>query len=192
TRRAGMPSFLDVCHAISDAWTNRRGEVTDQAAHITEALGAASTITGGDLPTPATLDTAVAQMYQQYDERWGGFGTAPKFPQAMALDFLLRLSAAGGTTGVDAPHGGAERDDQHADHLALVTNCLDAMASGGIYDHLGGGFARYSVDEEWLVPHFEKMLYDNALLARTYLHAWQVTGEPRYRQVLDETITYVL
>src|SRR5690606_10913686 len=95
-------------------------------------------------------------------------------PQAMALDLLLR------------------RPDPDDVHLAMVTNCLDAMASGGIYDHLGGGFARYSVDQQWLVPHFEKMLYDQALLARAYLHAWQVTGEPRYRQVLDETIGYVL
>jgi uncharacterized protein YyaL (SSP411 family) len=115
-------------------------------------------------------------MRQQYDARWGGFGTAPKFPQAMSLDLLLRAHAHNGDAAT----------------LEMVTNSLDAMAAGGIYDHLGGGFARYSVDEEWLVPHFEKMLYDNALLARAYLHAWQVTGEARFRQVVDETIAYVL
>jgi uncharacterized protein YyaL (SSP411 family) len=174
TRRGGMPSFLDVCAAIDDAWTNRRDEVTEQATHITAALTEAAATEAGDLPTDDTFAAALVQMHRQYDERWGGFGSAPKFPQAMGLELLLR------------------RTRPNEDHLPIVVNCLDAMASGGIYDHLGGGFARYSVDEEWLVPHFEKMLYDNALLARVYLHAWQITGEPRFRQVLDETIGYVL
>ncbi len=113
---------------------------------------------------------------EHHDHRWGGFGRAPKFPQTMSLELLLRHHARTG--------------DEAA--LAAVTTSLDAMAAGGIYDHIGGGFARYSTDERWLVPHFEKMLYDQALLARVYLHAWQVTGAERHRQVLAETLGYVL
>ncbi len=118
----------------------------------------------------------MGELLQRHDPEWGGFGGAPKFPQTMSLELLLRA------------HQGPGR----ADTLGPVLTSLDAMASGGIYDHLGGGFARYSVDRQWLVPHFEKMLYDQALLARIYLHAWQVTGQERFRQVLDETIGYVL
>jgi uncharacterized protein YyaL (SSP411 family) len=128
------------------------------------------------VPGEALLANAYDTLRQQYDPRWGGFGGAPKFPGTMSLDLLLR----------------AHHHNGSADTLAMVTNSLDAMASGGIYDHVGGAFARYSVDEEWLVPHFEKMLYDQALLTRVYLHAWQVTGEDRYRQVVDETIGYLL
>src|SRR5690606_25574850 len=109
-------------------------------------------------------------------EAEGGFGRAPKFPQAMSLDLLVSDMARSGSPAT----------------TAVVETSLDAMASGGIYDHLGGGFARYSVDRAWLVPHFEKMLYDQALLVRVYLHAWQATGHARYRQVLDETVGYVL
>src|SRR5204863_9459293 len=113
---------------------------------------------------------------EQHDDQWGGFGGAPKFPQTMSLELLLRA-----------------HDRNHSDAaIETVRTSLDAMASGGMYDHLGGGFARYSVDNIWLVPHFEKMLYDQALLLRVYLHAWQVTGDARYRQVVDETIAYVL
>ena len=115
-------------------------------------------------------------MLSVHDPRWGGFGTSPKFPQSMSLDHLLRQHHR---TGSDAA-------------LRAVITSLDAMAAGGIHDHIGGGFSRYSVDERWLVPHFEKMLYDNALLVRTYLHAWQITGEERHLQVVEETIGYVL
>jgi uncharacterized protein len=115
-------------------------------------------------------------LVAQHDDHRGGFGMAPKFPQAMSLDLVVRLLARTG-----AP-----------ELLAVVETSLDNMASGGIYDHLGGGFARYSVDDRWLVPHFEKMLYDQALLVPAYLHAWQVTGHDRYRQVVDETVGYVL
>src|SRR4029077_14171674 len=111
-----------------------------------------------------------------FDTEWGGFGRAPKFPMTTNLEVLLR----------------AYRHRPDPALLEAVTTTLDAMASGGIYDHLGGGFARYSVDAFWMVPHFEKMLYDNAQLARLYLHAWLVTGEARFRQVLAETIGYVL
>jgi uncharacterized protein len=128
------------------------------------------------VPGLEVLDRATEVLGQLHDPAGGGFGRAPKFPQAMGLDLLLRRLARGS-------------DDQV---LAMVETSLDAMASGGIYDHLGGGFARYSVDDVWLVPHFEKMLYDQALLSRLYLHAWQITGHDRYRQVLDETVGYVL
>src|SRR5207245_5880156 len=118
---------------------------------------------------PAMLDQAAAGLRASFDPRNGGFGNAPKFPQASALEFLLR------------------RGD-----LEVVTKSLRSMASGGIYDQIGGGFARYSVDARWLVPHFEKMLYDNALLARTYLHAWQVIGDPLFKRVACETLDWAL
>jgi uncharacterized protein YyaL (SSP411 family) len=118
----------------------------------------------------------VASLRSQFDPQWGGFGQAPKFPQESSLELLLRAAAEG-----DRP-----------EILEMLTVTLDAMASGGIYDHLGGGFARYSVDAFWLVPHFEKMLYNQAMLGRVYLHAWQLTGDDRFRQVLDETLAYVL
>ena len=175
--RGGMLSFTDLLHRIDDVWTNRREDLEDQATELTEAIGKAAELgPGTDLPGTATLTSALEGLKRQHDPAWGGFGSAPKFPQTMSLDLLLRAHAASGS----------------AEALAIVVRSLDAMAAGGIYDHLGGGFARYSTDEEWLAPHFEKMLYDQALLARVYLHAWQVTGDTRYLQVLDETIEYVL
>jgi uncharacterized protein YyaL (SSP411 family) len=175
--RHGMPSFTDVLRAMDGHWQSNRDEVGEQADRLTEALGAVANLTPAPaVPGEALLANAYDTLRQQYDPRWGGFGGAPKFPGTMSLDLLLR----------------AHHHNGSADTLAMVTNSLDAMASGGIYDHVGGAFARYSVDEEWLVPHFEKMLYDQALLTRVYLHAWQVTGEDRYRQVVDETIGYLL
>ena len=175
--RHGMPGFVQVLQAINEAWQERRGEVDDQAGRLTQALGQVADL----VPTTAAvdrsvLDVAVGSLRSQFDPQWGGFGQAPKFPQESSLELLLRSAAQG-----DRPEA-----------LEMVTVTLDAMAAGGIYDHLGGGFARYSVDTLWLVPHFEKMLYNQAMLARVYLHAWQLTQEPRYRQILDETITYVL
>jgi uncharacterized protein YyaL (SSP411 family) len=175
--RHGMPSFTDVLRAMDGHWQSNRDELGEQADRLTEALGAVANLTPAPaVPGEALLANAYDTLRQQYDPRWGGFGGAPKFPGTMSLDLLLR----------------AHHHNGSADTLAMVTNSLDAMASGGIYDHVGGAFARYSVDEEWLVPHFEKMLYDQALLTRVYLHAWQVTGEDRYRQVVDETIGYLL
>jgi hypothetical protein len=113
-----------------------------------------------DVPGIELLNHALGQLAGNFDAEWGGFGGAPKFPQAMSLELVLR----------------AHRSSGSADALMVVTTSLDAMASGGMYDHLGGGFARYSVDRPWLVPHFEKMLYDQALLIPIYLHAWQVTA----------------
>jgi uncharacterized protein YyaL (SSP411 family) len=144
---------------------------------LTDAIGRSAELAGApDYDTGALLTAALTELRKQHDPRWGGFGTAPKFPQTMSLELLLRAHYRNGSS----------------DTLSIVTTSLDAMAAGGIYDHLGGGFARYSTDEQWLVPHFEKMLYDQALLARSYLHAWQVNGEPRYRQIVDETVEYVL
>ena len=176
TPRGGMPGFVDLCRAVDDAWRTRRGEVLEQAGKLTQAVQRTVALGGGERPGRAALDRAAQELRTAFDGEWGGFGRAPKFPQSMALDLLLRVHDRTG-------------DD---DLLEVVTTSLDAMASGGIYDHLGGGFARYSVDAFWMVPHFEKMLYDQALLARVLLHAWQVTGEDRYRLVLDETLGYVL
>ena len=177
--RHGLPAFRDLCRAVADAWRDRRDDLLGQADGLTARLQHAALGAGdGDLPDTAALATVAATVAEQLDPEWGGFGRAPKFPQGMTLDLLLRLHVRGLAGDADA--------------LGMVTTSLDAMASGGIYDHVGGGFARYSVDAFWMVPHFEKMLYDQALLTRAYLHAWQVTGEARYRQVLDETIGYVL
>jgi uncharacterized protein YyaL (SSP411 family) len=175
--RQGLPSFTEVCQAMSAVWHERRDDVLDQAGQLTTALGRASELapSGGALPGPEAIAAARDTLHQRFDEAWGGFGPAPKFPQPDLLELLLR----------------AWRRDQRPDTLAMATVTLDAMASGGMYDHLGGGFARYSVDREWLVPHFEKMLTDQALLTAVYLHAWQITGEARYLQVLTETIDYV-
>jgi uncharacterized protein YyaL (SSP411 family) len=163
--------------SIDDAWGQNRDQVTQQASQLTEAVKRSSKIAAsGSAPELANLDEAAAGLRAAFDPGWGGFGGAPKFPAAMALDSLLRIHQRTG-------------DD---DLLHIVETSLDAMASGGIYDHLGGGFSRYSVDERWLVPHFEKMLYDNALLTRLYLHTWQVTGHERHLQVASETIAYVL
>ena len=176
--RGGMASFRQVMAAVDDAWRNRRSDVTAQASQLTELIERTGrAVAAGEGPPGAeALDRAAAQIKAAFDPVWGGFGGAPKFPAAMTLASALRLHRRAGDPEL----------------LGVVTTSLDAMASGGIYDHLGGGFARYSVDQRWLVPHFEKMLYDNALLARAYLHAWLVTGSPAYRQVLDETIGYVL
>jgi uncharacterized protein YyaL (SSP411 family) len=174
--RGTMSSFTQLLENVHDVWLHHRDDLDAQATELTEAIGRESLLSPDHrLPGLDVLDQAVHTLRSQYDAAWGGFGGAPKFPQSMSLDVLLRVFHRNG-------------DD---DLLQIVTNTLDAMASGGIYDHIGGGFARYSVDEKWLIPHFEKMLYDNALLIRPYLHAWQLTGKPRYLQVVDEIITYV-
>ena len=175
--RAGLPGFVELCRAVDDAWRTRRPELLEQATRLTEALGRVSELApAAEAIRSSTVQAAVESLRSQFDATWGGFGRAPKFPQETSIELVLRAYA----------------QDKGPELLNVVTTTLDAMASGGIYDHLGGGFARYSVDTFWMVPHFEKMLYNQALLARVYLHAWQVTGDGRYLQVATETIEYVL
>jgi len=166
--RHGLPSFRQLLVAVADAWRDRRAEIQRDAGMITEQLRRAAQPSRDPL-TPTLLTDAVGGLRRSFDPVWGGFGNAPKFPPASALEFLLR------------------RGD-----LEPVTKTLDSMALGGMYDLVGGGFHRYAVDREWLIPHFEKMLYDNALLVPAYLHAWVVTGNERYRAVVEETCAYML
>src|SRR5215207_2021252 len=168
--RQGMPSWPNVLKAIGAAWDEQREEIRSQAGAIVERLrGAAALKPPEEEIDPASLDAAVAGLRKLYDPEYGGFGRAPKFPPSSVIEFLL---------------GRGERE------MALHT--LRRMASGGMYDQIGGGFARYSVDARWIVPHFEKMLYDNALLARAYLHAWQVSGESLFERVTTETLDWAL
>ncbi|NIP68444.1 MAG: DUF255 domain-containing protein, partial [Planctomycetales bacterium] len=165
TPRYGMPSFTQVLTAVADGWRNRRQELVVSGQRLVAALEQQSAIREDvkrESVKSETVESAFQNLSRRFDRVHGGWGDAPKFPQPMALEFLLRYHHVTG--------------DSQA--LQMVSQTLEAMARGGMYDQLGGGFHRYSVDDHWLVPHFEKMLYDNAQLARVYLHAWQVTGEP--------------
>ncbi|HWC31844.1 MAG TPA: thioredoxin domain-containing protein [Actinomycetota bacterium] len=172
--RFGMPGFKRVLTAVAEAWRERRNDVVQQGKQVVEAIGRAAAASTEPL-TEDLMRAAHAGLRRAFDDEWGGFGQAPKFPQPMTLEFLLRSHVRG--------YDGA---------LEIVTRTLDRMAAGGIYDQIGGGFHRYSTDRVWLVPHFEKMLYDNAQLATLYLHAWQVSGNDRYREVVSETLEYLL
>jgi uncharacterized protein YyaL (SSP411 family) len=175
--RHGLPSFAQVLRQVSDLYRERRGDVVRQARTLTEAVQAGAEAQPSHDPlTESLLREAASGHQKQLDPQWGGFGHAPKFPPASSLEFLLRFHLRTG--------------DEQA--LAIVRATLDGMALGGMYDLLGGGFHRYSVDARWLVPHFEKMLYDNALLVPAYLHGWLVTGDERYRRVVEETVEYLL
>ncbi len=200
--RGGMPGFDQVLHTVADAWQRARQELLDQAEKITRLLGelsesrlpdrrvretrqqTVSTAEGAfHAPSQACRElndvpqqAAETALRQAFDPQHGGFGPAPKFPQPLCLRWLVVRWRRSGD----------------AELLRMVATTLDAMAAGGCYDHLGGGFHRYSVDARWLVPHFEKMLYDNALLAACYLEAWQATGEARYAAVVRQTLDYVL
>jgi uncharacterized protein YyaL (SSP411 family) len=205
--RHGMPSFRRVVQSLGEAWVNERAQVLAQADALVGAVrkelrlaetmseapaegpgagasaaGTAGSLIGAAAPTGIDADALVGQVVAGlsagFDPEWGGFGPAPKFPRPTLVELCLRR----------AGHGGP--DAEHARHMALRT--LDAMAAGGIYDHLVGGFCRYSTDERWLVPHFEKMLTDQALLSRAYLHAWQATGHADYLRVVTETLDFVL
>jgi hypothetical protein len=179
TPRYGMPAFSDVLLAVADAWRNRRQELEEGGRSLVAALDqqmAVGLSPNFEALKPETAESAFQTLGRQFDRVHGGWGGAPKFPQPMALEFLLRYHHSTG--------------DPQALHV--VSRTLEAMARGGMYDQLGGGFHRYSVDDHWLVPHFEKMLYDNAQLARMYLHAWQVTGDPFYRTITEETLDYVV
>ena len=174
--RHGLPSFQQVLTVVSDAYRERRGDVSRQASAIVEAVRHSAELAPSSDPlTESMLGEATRALQRQFDRDWGGWGGAPKFPQASTLEFLLRMHLRG-----------------EEDALPMVTQTLDAMAAGGMYDLVGGGFHRYAVDREWLVPHFEKMLYDNALLAAAYLHGWAVTGDERYRRITEETLDYML
>jgi uncharacterized protein YyaL (SSP411 family) len=175
--RGGMPGFKKVLLAISEAYQQRRDDVTTQAETITSFIRQQAGITAPvDSLDSTILDGAARTLINAFDAIHGGFGGAPKFPQAMSLEFLLRYHHRTG----------------NGEALAVTEYTLRKMVSGGMYDQLGGGFHRYSVDDRWLVPHFEKMLYDNALLARAYLHAYQVTGHALYRTICEETLDYAL
>ena len=204
--RQGMPSFRRVVQALGDAWETQRGKVLEQAdalagavrkelrlaesLHAEAAAGAdAGDATGAAVFTPvgavdsdlepaALIDRVVATLAAGFDPEWGGFGPAPKFPRPTLVDLCLRLARKSGPRG------------EHA--RTMATRTLDAMAAGGIYDHVVGGFCRYATDAHWLVPHFEKMLTDQALLARSYLHAWQDGGRDDYLGVVTETLDFVL
>ena len=168
--RQGMPSFRQVLDATAGAYKNQREELREASTRIRESLSAVGRVEQSQEPLDQSIPAgALSALQSAFDRTNGGFGGAPKFPPASSLEFLL--------------------DRGETDPVRLT---LDKMMHGGIYDQLGGGFARYSVDASWLVPHFEKMLYDNALLARVYLHGWQVMGEDRWRRVCEETLDWAL
>ena len=175
----GLAAFQQVLHGVADAWQNRRDEVRAGAQDVLNHIRQAelvSQLPGGQPLSAGTLEAAAQELWRQFDWRHHGWGGGPKFPQPMAMEFLLRQHALTG----------------QANPLDLVVKAARSMARGGLYDQLGGGFHRYATDAAWMVPHCEKMLYDNAQLARVYLHLWQVTGDPEFRRVVEETLDYVL
>jgi uncharacterized protein YyaL (SSP411 family) len=174
----GMPGFDQILAAVIDAWKNRREHAVDAAEQLTTELRKVGQFAGGTAESLKLdlIDAATGYLRRSFDGTYGGFGQAPKFPHPMDLELLLRVAQRSGEPGP----------------IDMVRLTLDRMAAGGIYDHLGGGFARYSVDARWLVPHFEKMLYDNALLAGAYLDAHLVTGEASYARIVRETLNYVI
>ena len=171
------PSFMKLMNAVSDAWQNRRTDIENNIAALGESLSRTAAVTpDATLPSFTLVTRARDQLVEAFDHQWGGFGSAPKFPSTMNIDLLLRNY-------IEQPNETVK---------TVITTTLDAMASGGMYDHIGGGFSRYSVDEKWLVPHFEKMLYDQALLLRVYAHAAVVFQSENYRQVCEEIVEYVM
>lgn len=172
----GMPGFLQVLRAVEEAWRVRRVTALEQSEELTKHIQSAGESSSGVAIGPELLRDAVERLNREFDPMHGGFGHAPKFPHAMDLQLLLRMWAR----------------NPHPQLLHIVEITLEKMAKGGIYDHLAGGFARYSVDEHWLVPHFEKMLYDNALLMGAYLDAYLVTGKRLYQLIAAETANYLL
>jgi len=175
--RHGQPAFTQVLTALSEAWSARRDEVERVAGDVRAHLQSGVVPSGGAAIDHRVLDGAVARLRGEYDEQAGGFGSAPKFPPAMVLEFLLRHAAAGPAQQVA---------------MEMVDRTCEAMARGGIYDQLGGGFARYSVDGGWVVPHFEKMLYDNALMLGLYVRWWRQTGNPLGARIAVETADFLV
>ncbi|KAA3658648.1 MAG: thioredoxin domain-containing protein, partial [Chloroflexi bacterium] len=177
TPRFGMPSFLQLMNSIVQAWQTKRADIDRSASDISSHLSHTFALDAqGILLDDSLYSQALITIQGKFDNEQGGFGPAPKFPPSMTLEFLLRLTL--------------QKEDEAARNM--VEKTLQKMAYGGMYDQLGGGFARYSTDIHWLVPHFEKMLYDNALLSRVYLHAYQVTDNPLYRRITEETLDFVM
>ena len=173
----GSPGLVDVISSVHEAWGNRRNELIESSDSLTEILNEQAARNAGEEElTPAILDSAFEQYRQLYDQSYGGFGRSPKFPTGHNLCFLLRYWKRTG----------------NSEALEMVEHTLTQMANGGMYDHLGGGFHRYSTDQQWQVPHFEKMLYDQAILSRAYLEAYQITKKEFYAQVAREILDYVL
>jgi uncharacterized protein YyaL (SSP411 family) len=172
TPRHGLPSFAQVLQAISDAWRDRRSELLVSSSEIVRQLSTSATFAGAGELTTADCEKALLALQAEFDGRYGGFGRAPKFPPSMVLEALLR--------------DGSEQS------MTMAGKTLEAMARGGIYDQLGGGFARYSVDAAWIVPHFEKMLYDNALLLGVYTHWWRRTRDQLAERIVTETVAWLL
>ena len=174
--RHGIPAFTRVLDAIASTWRERREEAETQAARVVEVIARTGFLGGSDEPLSDEVPRQAFDVLRRgFDPKWGGFGGAPKFPQPMTLEFLLRCHLNG-----------------RPEALEMLTTTLDRMAGGGMYDQVGGGFHRYSTDDRWHVPHFEKMLYDNAQLVRLYVRAWQVTKADRYRRIATETARYLL
>ena len=177
-RRYGMASFTEILTNVATLWEEQADELEESGDKLTAHIRSRSQMPAPDTQPeldPAILNQAVSNIYSSYDWNNGGWGAAPKFPQAMTILFLMRQASRGSNAS-----------------LELGTHALEAMSKGGMYDLIGGGFARYSVDDRWLVPHFEKMLYDNALLARAYLHAYLVSGNDHFRDVCEETLDFIL
>src|SRR5437867_918645 len=175
--RHGLPGFPRLLAALADAWVTRRGEVVESSRKIREALGQSERLrAASELLTPAILGEAFQAISAQFDDADGGLGGAPKFPQPMIWEFVLRYW----------------KRTQNARARQMAHTTLTMMARGGMYDQVGGGFHRYSVDAHWLVPHFEKMLYDNGQLASLYLHGWLAFGDPECRRITEETLDYIL
>ncbi len=174
-RRFNMPSFREILLALANTWENEREKAVDSAARITAHIQEQGELSQFELTLKQEhLEKAVETLLEGYDWGYGGWGDAPKFPQPMTVEFLLRRHIAG-----------------NDEALKPAIHVLEAMSRGGMYDVVGGGFSRYSVDNFWRVPHFEKMLYDNAQLVRAYLHAWQITKEPEFKRIVEETLDFV-
>jgi len=174
----GRPGFITILNSLVEAWEKKREQITKSSNDLTEHMinVLSSEMSGDVLPTAEIITQATDQLQGSFDGEYGGFGSAPKFPSSPSIALLLR----------------EYKRNNYPDTLKAATVTLDRMAQGGIYDHLGGGFSRYSVDDQWLVPHFEKMLYDNAQLAQVYLEAYQLTGNNYYRKIVEDTFTYIM
>ncbi|MBO5150158.1 MAG: thioredoxin domain-containing protein, partial [Anaerotignum sp.] len=173
--RYGMPGLIELLTQIENLWKTEREKLLNAGDRITDFLMTVED-TALTIPTKELLERGAAELLQRFDRKWGGFGVAPKFPTPHTLLFLLRYG----------------KEEGNAIVVSAVEKTLGAMAAGGIFDHIGGGFSRYSTDEKWLIPHFEKMLYDNALLAYTYLEGYQQTGKLEYRGIAERTLNYAL